>query len=237
MVEIVLEGPAKNALSTTLMTAVREQLEAAGDAPVLLRGSGDAFSAGLDLKEVGSLDADEMEDFLRLLEGTVDAVFRHPAPTVAAVNGHAIAGGCILALMCDHRVATADPRARIGLNEVALGLRFPPRVLQMVRYRVPPSTQERVLMGAGLHDPETAYGLGLVDEVVAADELLPRCQAVLERLAALPRGAYADTKADLRGEVGQIAADAEARFVQDVLPVWAGEELRQRIRAFLTRKG
>lgn len=234
MVEIVLEGPGKNALGSQLMVQVRERLAAAGGAPVLLTGAGDALSAGLDLNEVGSLEPAGMEQFLRRLEDLVTALFHYPGPTVAAVNGHAIAGGAILALCCDHRVCTADPRARIGLNEVALGLRFPPRVLAMVRYRVPGPGLEQVLLGAGLHGPADALRLGLVDEIAQDPGSVARAR--LAALAAHPAEAYAATKRDLRGSIGRPDAEAERAFLAEVLPVWTSDALRARIRGFLERK-
>ena len=99
----------------------------------------------------------------------------------------------------DYRVATRDPKTRIGLNEVALGVQFPPKVLGMTRRRVPPRSLERVVLEAGLHDPETAYALGLVDEL--ADDCLGTARARLERLAAHPRAAYVATKRGIRGSL------------------------------------
>src|SRR5574342_806150 len=134
MREIVISNPAKkNATSTATREALARDRAAAGNAPTLLTGAGNVFSAGLDLEEVASLDAARARRLLDALEGVVEALFLHPAPTVALVNGHAIAGGCVLALCCDHRVAPHVPGVRIGLNEVALGLEFPPRTLAMIR--------------------------------------------------------------------------------------------------------
>ena len=92
-VRVVLDGPGKNALSTPLMTRALGEVRAAGSRPVLLTGAGDAFSAGLNLKELATLDGAGMERFLGLLGELVRALYLHPAPTVALVNGHAIAGG------------------------------------------------------------------------------------------------------------------------------------------------
>ncbi len=233
MTEIVLEGPAKNALGTPMMQALRARLAEAGGKPVLLTGSGDAFSAGLNLVEVASLDAPAMEAFLRLLQDVVHELFHYPAPTVACVNGHAIAGGAILSLACDHTVATSNDRARIGLNEVALGLRFPPRLLEVVRHRLPSHRAAQVLLGAGLHAPAEALRLGLVDEV--ADDALAVARARLSALAAHPPLAYATTKADLRRGVGAQQPGAEAAFLEEVLPVWTSDELRARIRGFIEK--
>ncbi len=234
MIEIRLEGPGKNALGTPLMTSVLRQLEAARGAPVLLRGHGDAFSAGLDLKEVLSLDGPGMERFLRLLGDLAAALFDHPGPTVALVNGHAIAGGCVLALCCDARVGVRAPRARLGLNEVALGLRFPGRLLRILRHQAP--ALDRLVLGAALHDPEAALALGVLD-ALAPDEVAAEAQARerLAALAALPPAAYAAAKADLRRGVSRTDDAEEAAFLRDVLPAWTSDELKARIRAVLKR--
>ncbi len=167
-------GAAKNALGSEMMTWLLARLaEANGDA-VLLTGAGDAFSAGLNLKEVASLEPEGMTRYLQLLERCMSALYLYSGPTVALVNGHAIAGGCVLTLACDYRVATSDPRTRIGLNEVALGVRFPPRVLRIVRERVPAQSHVPVILGAELFSPERALALGLVDEIGAEPGAIAR---------------------------------------------------------------
>ena len=228
---VTLDGPGKNALSSAMMDFVLESVEAAGGAPLLLTGAGDAFSAGLDLKEVAALDAAGMERLLGRLETMVEALYTYPGPTVAAVNGHAIAGGCVLALCCDWRVGARDPRIKVGLNEVALGLRFPPRTLRMVRARIPPRHLREVILGAALVPPEEAVRIGLLDEV--AGDCLLRAREVLEALARHPREAYAAAKADLFGAVIEVGPEETRRFLEEVLPVWTSEALKSRIRAAL----
>ena len=98
MVEIQLAGPGKNALGTSLIETVLDQVSKADGAPILFTGQGDAFSAGLNLKEVESLDPEGMDAFLDRLVSFFRTVWLYPGPTAAAVNGHAIAGGCILAM-------------------------------------------------------------------------------------------------------------------------------------------
>lgn len=219
MRELTLESPGKNALSTAVMEALRARLEEAGGEPLLLTGAGDVFSAGLDLKEVAAIAG--VEDTRRLigaLERLVEALFLYPGPTVALVNGHAIAGGCVLALCCDRRVMTAKPGVRMGLNEVALGLAFPPRTLAMIRAQLAAPKAERVMLGAELHDAGAAQALGLVDEV--ADDARAAAVARLEALARLPRDAYARAKAALRGTALALSRDDERRFEEETLPLW-----------------
>lgn len=231
MVEVVLAGPGKNALGSQMMRSLAAELERAAGAPVLIRGEGDAFSAGLDLKEVAGLDAAGMEAFLRLLDDTMAAVRAYPGPIAAAVTGHAIAGGSILALCCDHAVGPAGAsRARIGLNEVALGLRFPPRILRIVLGRVPPGALDEVVLGAGLHSPEDALRLGLLD-ALAADPVAA-ATAWLERVGRHPADAYAAAKRDLRGTL-EMTAEEDRWFREDVLPMWTTDALKERVRAVL----
>lgn len=234
MVELHLDFPRKNALSTATMDAIAARLEQAAGAPLLIVGAPDAFSAGLDLKEVASLDALGMRAFLGRLESLMRALFLYPGPTVAAVTGHAIAGGCILAMCCDHRVATLEPRARIGLNEVALGLTFPPNVLRICRHRLAPQHAERVLLGAGLFTTAEAERLSLLDEVVA--DPIGRGRSRLEELAAHPPSAYANAKRRLR-EAALDIDDAElGAFEAESLPAWTAPELRARLAAALAKR-
>jgi enoyl-CoA hydratase/carnithine racemase len=235
MHEIVMDGPGKNALGVKMMQFLIDRLRDAGGAPVLLTGAGNAFSAGLDLKQVASLDSATADPFLRLLEQCMAALYLYPGPTVAAVNGHAIAGGCVLALSCDHRVATTSPAAKIGINEVAVGLRFPPRVLAIVRSRVPRRYRERVLLGGSLFAPADARTVGLVDEI--DDEPLALARQRLRQLAANPARAYAQTKRDLRGGAPQdLASDAALdQWLRESIPTWTSSELKAQVAAVLRR--
>lgn len=230
---LTLDGPNRNALSTPLMQSVREQLRAAGGRPLLVTGAGDAFSAGVDLKEALDFDAAGAKAFLALIEAMAAELFTYPGPTVACVNGHAIAGGTVLALCCDLRVAADRPGALIGLNEVALGVPFPPTVLKLVAQRVPRQHLDEVVLGAGLFSPPEAYLVGLVDEV--ADDALASATRHLEALAHHPAKAYAAAKRGLRAGALAVLAEERRRFEEEDLPIWSSEALRQRIRAHLAR--
>lgn len=232
MLEVVLEGPGKNALGSALMRQLLDALRAAAGEPVLLRGAGDAFCAGLNLKEMAALDAAGMQSFLALLEDMVQALYEYPGPSAAAVNGHAVAGGCVLALGCDWRVMTAAAGARIGLNEIAIGARFPPRTWAMVKARVPAASLERVVLGAQLVDPRTALGLGLVDEL--ADDPLSAAKERLAVLARHPRDAYAVAKRGIRGVLAP-GAEALARWKGEDLAAWTSPQFRALIERQLKR--
>jgi len=229
--ELTLDGPGKNAMSTTLMTDTLQQIRSAGGRPLLLTGAGDTFSAGLNLKEVAAFDPPGMTRYLLLLDELIDTLFEYPGPTVACVNGHAIAGGCVLVLCCDLRVAADDPKIRIGLNEVARGLEFPPKILALARRRVPPRSIERVLLEAALHDPRAALQHGLVDEVTA--DAATAARAHLATLAAHPRAVYTATKRALRAGALALSDEQRRHFTEHVVPAWCAPEVKARVLAAL----
>jgi enoyl-CoA hydratase/carnithine racemase len=233
MLEITLEGPAKNALSSDLLRGLKEQVRAAGSAPLLITGAGDAFSAGLDLRELVALEVDTCTRFLNLLVETVRALFEHPGPTVALINGHAIAGGCVVALACDLRVAGNDPGILMGLNEVAVGVEFPPELLALVRHRLPAHrVDEAVLVGA-LHGVQEALRLGLVDRV--SEEPEREARRLLEQLSGHDREAFAANKLQLRAGIMATDPALQAAFLERGLKSWCSPALKARVAAMLRR--
>lgn len=230
MKTIPLSGPGKNSLSTALMQRMLADIRDAKDQPLFLTGDGDAFSAGLNLKEIAELDVAGMTKFLGTLEDLVTTLFEHPAPTVAWVNGHAIAGGCVMTLCCDLRIMTARSGPRIGLNEVALGLRFPPVTFLMARRRVPAQALERLLLEAALYDATAARELGLIDEIGEEGD----ARAMLEKLAAHPRDIYAATKLAMRGRL-EVEEAEQRRFREETIPYWCSPDLKERLRAVLKK--
>ncbi|MEZ4224478.1 MAG: enoyl-CoA hydratase/isomerase family protein [Polyangiaceae bacterium] len=234
MKEIILDAPGKNALSTELISAVRAALATADGEPVLLTGARDAFSAGLNLKEVRAFDANSAATFLRELAQLVLDLFHYPGPTVALINGHAIAGGCVLALCADYRVMRSDLGAKIGLNETAIGLPLPPVVAKLCRARLPTAHVERLVLGAELHDAEDALALGLVDEISEGASALAGQR--LAALAAHPSQAYLQNKRMLRAGALECSAEELARFERQGLPIWASEATKAMVDRLLKPK-
>jgi enoyl-CoA hydratase len=234
--EIKMAGPAKNALDPAMMNFVLDQLREADGRPVLLTGSENAFSAGLNLKVVSRLDKEQMLAFLDKLEHFMSALYLYPAPMAAAINGHAIAGGCVMALCCDYRVVAANPAIKIGLNEVALGVRFPPRIHTIVSRRIPPQHTERVLLGAELFDPSTAFDIGLVDAI--SEDAVADARNRLTKWGSYSSDTYAATKRDLRGHTqSDLCPDAEHRKrLEEALDSWVSDVVRQRMLAALGGK-
>lgn len=226
MHEITLRGRGPNTMSLAMLESLERELAAAGDAPLLVTGAGDAFSAGLDLDDLARADAEHVARLLTVMDRVVRALFLHPAPTLALVNGHAVAGGCLLVQCCDVRVASDDPRVRIGMTGVAIGLTYPPFVPAVFRARIPAPHVETALLGAERHAPQEALRIGLLDAITDRASLREEGLARLEARAKLPRHAYAATKRALREHALATTAADHERFERDVVPAWTGALLR-----------
>lgn len=207
-------GPV-NALDPELCDAVAERFRSFATDPVravVVTGSGRAFSAGADLRRLVTDGEPYARRFVPALDGLFRSVFELGKPVVAAVNGHAIAGGAVLAAAADV-VLMADGKARIGLPELVVGVPLPRVAVEVVRYAVGDQAARKLITGADTHLPSDARALGLVDAVLPADEVLPAAIDRARTLAdAIPADTFAFTKAQLRREALQRmdAAGAEA---------------------------
>jgi hypothetical protein len=131
-----------------LQAAIAE-LQSGPALPVVLTGTGRCFSAGLNLLELYEYDETTLTAFVDRLGETLLAWFSLPRPTVAAVNGHAIAGGCILALACDLRIVAESEDTQIGLNEVQVGIPFPSVPFEIARHALSPQRLRALHPGGG----------------------------------------------------------------------------------------
>lgn len=189
-----LEHGKVNALDVELLEAI---IAAFADLPeesaVILTGTGSSFSAGVDLHRILRSSIAEIEYFLDVLSRALLTVFTHPRPVVAAVNGHAIAGGCVLAAAADVRLMSAGS---IGLTELKVGVAFPTAALEIARHVVGPKAQSLILSGR-LLDPAEAVEAGFIDQVVAPNVLLDKALAQTSALMEVPIQTYATTKRQL----------------------------------------
>jgi enoyl-CoA hydratase len=198
------------------------------EGPIVLIGAGSCFSAGVDLRAIIEGGAAYTDRFLAAVSAAFLAVFDHPAPVVAAINGHAIAGGCVLAMAADVRLMSSG---LIGLSEVAVGVPFPVAALEICRYAMGPSVTRAVLQADNI-DVCAAAARGWVDEVVAADDLLTRAVGIARQLGQHPQTAYAAMKEQLHRHARE-AIDAGAELDANVRAIWKSDETRARISAFL----
>lgn len=209
-----------------------DQLESQPPRPVVLTGSGAVFSAGVDLFQVVEGGSDYLRQFLPLLSRTVRRLFAFSRPLLAAVNGHAIAGGCVLVCACDYRLATTAP-TKIGMTELLVGVPFPVAALEAARFALPDRWVQNLILTGRLLSSQEALAAGLVDQVVEPGELLGAAVARAEQLAKIAPAAYATTKKHLRAAALDRMAQYELSYDDEVLRQWCLPETHERIRAFL----
>jgi enoyl-CoA hydratase len=161
-------------------------------------------------------------------------LFTFPRPVVAAVNGHAIAGGCVIVLACDIRLM-AEGAGRIGVPELLVGVPFPAAALEVVRFAVPQDKVQLLLYTGRTLPPQEALTAGLVDEVVALDDLLARAQVIARQLALIPPPVYRLTKQSLRAEALERIERASELQDQAALEVWTAAETHAHVREYLRR--
>ena len=228
-------GPV-NALDGELLATLCDALDEAEEAQasaVVLTGSGPAFSAGADLIRLMNEGSGYVERARPHASRAFERLFCYPLPTVAAVNGHAIAGGCVLALACDHRISAAGEH-RIGLPELKVGVPFPAWALETVRFSVPPPIAQRLLYSGTLARPDEARELGLIDEVVPADRLLEASIGAAKKLASIPAATFALTKHSLRAPFAE-RARAGGSIDDQGAAIWSASETLESVRRFVDR--
>jgi enoyl-CoA hydratase/carnithine racemase len=206
------------ALCNSLATGF-EDLRTSDTCAVLITGQGRMFSAGVDLLQVSEGGADYVRKFLPTLHRLYDAVFFHPRPVVAAINGHAIAGGCVLACCADRRIM-ARSGGRIGVTELLVGVPFPALAFEIVRFAVPQRHLPVFTFGGATYDVDAALELGWVDEVVEADALAARAHAAAHELARLSPAAFAQNKKQLRQDIAERLERSGAMTEQTVTDIW-----------------
>jgi enoyl-CoA hydratase len=218
----------------TDLQATIVELQSAETLPVVLTGGERCFCAGLDLRELYDFDRTTLAAFVDRLDETVLAWFSLPRPTIAALNGHAIAGGCVLALACDVRVAV-DCDATIGLNEVQVGIPFPAVPLAVSRFALSSAHAREVLLLGRLYAPGEALKRGLVDEVVAAATLMARARELARSVAVDSLEAYAAAKTHLLAPTLAGLEESREQVNREFLDVWFSDAGRRRLGAVRDR--
>lgn len=230
-----LEGGKANAMTGELLSGLvrlMDEAEASGAGALVLTGQGRHFSAGLPVPDIIGLERDAMRAFIEAFADAMLRVYRCPLPVVAALNGHAIAGGCVLAMMADYRMG-AEGGAKIGLNEVQLGIGLPSIVIEPLRLIVPGSAMLPIAMEGRLLSPHEALELSLIDEVVPQAELETRALTRAEKLAASPGPAFAQVKNALRRPALEAIEQHRAAETERWLETWFSPPARARLEALV----
>lgn len=245
IVELRLARAPVNALNPALCDDLRTALAAAVDGGaqgIVLSGGTKVFSAGLDVPYLISL-GDDRNALLSAWESfflAARAIAECPVPVVAAIGGHAPAGGCVLALCCDYRVmARSDDPARpyrIGLNETQVGLVVPVGILRLMQRVVGTYRAERLVVAGDMVEAERAERIGLVDELVAVDQVSARAREWLAQLLRLPQPVMRQTRAIARADV-VAAMHPDQIQLPRFIAAWSDPATQAALQALVARLG
>jgi enoyl-CoA hydratase len=231
---LCLVGGKGNALNVELVAALLEaldRLDRSESRAGIITSQGSIFGAGVDLTALVAGGAEYVQRFVPLLKQAFERLATFPKPLVAAINGHAIAGGAIMMLACDQRLL-ARGAARVGLTEVRVGVLFPAWALEIARFSTPPQHLSTLILTGRTWPPEEALARGLVDELVEPQQLLERAHAVAEELAAVPAAAFTSTKLAVRLPMIEAARRQAALTDARVLEHWCAPETLRQVKAF-----
>jgi enoyl-CoA hydratase len=216
------------------LTARFSELRKSDAKAVILTGQGKVFSAGVDLRRLSEGGAEYISRFLPILHRLYEEVFFYPKPLVAAINGHAIAGGCVLACCADRRIMAADS-GRIGVTEILVGVPFPALAFEIVRFAAPPRYLPEFTLSGATYATDEAMRRGWVDEVAEPDELMEDAMAVAQELATLSPAAFAQTKMQIRQPVSERLQQSGEATDKAVTEIWAAPATLAYIRDYVAR--
>jgi enoyl-CoA hydratase len=224
-----------NALDLEFARALADafKAEAREQAPLVITGTGRIFSAGVDLPRVVREGDEYVAQFLRALDDCFLRLFELEKPVVAAVNGHAIAGGCIISSACDVALMV-DEGATIGVPELAVGVPFPTLPLEIMRHAIGTAGAQGLALSCENLSPQQALQLGLVHKLAKPDQLLPQAISEAKRLAAIPTRTFTLVKRQLRTPTMQ-AVRALASHNKEVAEQWRTPEVKAAIQRFIDK--
>lgn len=227
-------GP--NALDDTLIGALDDELArlgAAGAPPLVLASAHPSiFCPGLDLRKVDGLPREGMRRFMVRFNTLLRRLVSYPGPTVAAVAGHAIAGGCLLALACDRRVMAAWG-ARLGLSEINLGIPVPAGAVQMLVALYPTRAAEQLVLEGDGFPGERALQFGLVERLAEPEAVLGEAVQLAGHLASRPAAAFAAAKMFLRHGLAHAMEERDGAEGERFLDLWYAPATQDRIGAVI----
>jgi Delta3-Delta2-enoyl-CoA isomerase len=235
--ELQLNRPPANALSPQFIAALKQAVESApgeGARALVVSGVPGRFSAGLDVPLLLTLDRPAMKAMWGEFYGLLGALALSPIPVVAAITGHATAGGTVLPIFCDCRIA-ARGDWKLGLNEVQVGLPLPPVIFAGLKRLVGAHQAERMAVGGLLISPEEAARVGLVDEVVSLDQVVSRAIEWSRGLLTLPVDAMAATRRGARADLFELFASSFDAELEQVSATWWSPEAQTTLRVLVDR--
>jgi enoyl-CoA hydratase len=201
---------------------------------LVLTGSGRVFSAGVDLKRLVREDTLYAVNFYHAIRRLFRAIFTFPKPVIAAISGHALAGGCVMASACDYRILARG--ARIGMPELRVGLALPPEGLEIFRFAAASQYLQRIVTSGVSFSDELALQSGLADELCEPSQLHARALEIAEQYALISPSVFAITKQQIRQPVLDRIESNAAAFNAAIEASWCDPEILTNVAAYVRER-
>ena len=232
IIDIQMNRPPVNALNFELVEALHQQIDSHtnnGAKGLMLSGREGIYSAGLDVKKLLEMDADEISIFFKLFWGLMAKISKSPIPIAAAITGHSPAGGAVLANFCDYRVA-AKGSFKIGMNEVFVGLEVPKVIYRGFARHVGEKHATNLMVLGKLMDFDHAHEIGFIDELVDPDEVRIKTLDWLRNLTQLPPSAMNRTRLNAKAEINDLFDEQLAIMSDGYAEGWFDDEVQSRMK-------
>ena len=192
---------------------------------VILTGSGKFFSFGFDVPELITYSKEAFENFILKFTNLYSYMFLYPKPIIAALNGHAIAGGCMLAITCDHRVMVSE-KAKISLNEIDLGVPVFAAITEILRFCAGSRNATEILYSGAMYAAKEALALGLIDEIVGREDFDKTVKKRASELGKKPGPAFSGIKSFLREPILDGISQKENESMKQFVEIWYSDSAR-----------
>lgn len=236
--EVKLNRPKVNAINERVVHELAQCLNQIRDEDaakvLILTGEGSFFSFGFDVPELYHYEKKDFTEFMLNFSDVLRNVFLFPKPVLAALNGHTIAGGCILALACDYRVMVSE-KAKISLNEITFGSTLFSSAVEMLRLLVGSRNASRILYSGRMLSADEGVRLGLIDIAVERDQLLSNARGVAEDYMNTDAPAFRGIKHLLRNRVADYIESTEKDSVREFVDIWYSERVRASLRKIVIK--
>ena len=227
-----------NALNEPMVEELAEAFQNLGKddtvRSVILTGSGKFFSFGFDVPEFLRYSKSDFISYLEKFTNLYTNIFQFPKPLIAALNGHTIAGGCMLATACDYRLMVLG-KAKISLNEITFGSSVMAGSVEMLRFCVGSRNAQSILYSGAMYSAEEAFQLGLVDQVSTEDALAEDARMVAQELAQEDSPAFRSMKLLLRKPVAEQMIERERDSILEFADIWYSEKTWEKLKEIKIR--
>lgn len=196
---------------------------------IIISGQGKFFSFGFDIPEFLGYSKESFTRYLIKFTNLYTSMFLYPKPIVAALNGHTIAGGCMLSLACDYRIMVSE-KAKISLNEISFGALVFAGSIELLKYCVNQRNAESILFSGKMYSANEAFQIGLVDQISSYEKLIDDSKKIARELANKEKAAFRAIKSLLRKPVSEEMKKREMDSIREFVDIWYSKETKKNLK-------